>query len=32
MPPSDQSPQAQEEEITRIIKELRQDDAAVRRS
>jgi AbrB family looped-hinge helix DNA binding protein len=30
--PSDQSPREQEEEITRIIKELRQDDAAVRRS
>jgi AbrB family looped-hinge helix DNA binding protein len=29
---SDKSPQEQEEEITRIIKELRQDDAAVRRS
>jgi hypothetical protein len=30
VPPSDQSPQ--EEEITRIIKELRQDDATVRGS
>jgi AbrB family looped-hinge helix DNA binding protein len=32
VPPSDQSPQAQEEEITRIIKALRQDDATVRGS
>jgi AbrB family looped-hinge helix DNA binding protein len=32
VPPSDQSPQEQEEEITRIIKELRQDDATVRHS
>jgi AbrB family looped-hinge helix DNA binding protein len=32
VPPSDQSPREQEEEITRTIKELRQDDAAVRRS
>jgi len=31
LPPSDQSPREQEEEITRIIKELRQDDAAERR-
>jgi AbrB family looped-hinge helix DNA binding protein len=31
MPPSEH-PQEQEEEITRIIKELRQDDATVRRS
>jgi AbrB family looped-hinge helix DNA binding protein len=32
LPHSDKSPQEQEEEITRVIKELRQDDAAVRRS
>jgi AbrB family looped-hinge helix DNA binding protein len=32
LPPSDQSPREQEEEITHIIKELRQDDATVRRS
>jgi AbrB family looped-hinge helix DNA binding protein len=32
LPRSDKSPQEQEEEITRVIKELRQDDAAVRRS
>jgi AbrB family looped-hinge helix DNA binding protein len=32
MPPSEQPPHEHEEEITRIIKELRQDDAAVRRS
>ena len=31
LPPSDQRAQEQEEVITRIIKELRQDDAAVRR-
>jgi AbrB family looped-hinge helix DNA binding protein len=31
LPRSDKSPQEQEEEITRIIKELRRDDAAVRR-
>jgi hypothetical protein len=31
LPPSDQSPREQEEEITRIIKELRQDDEAERR-
>jgi hypothetical protein len=31
LPPSDQRVQEQEEVITRIIKELRQDDAAVRR-
>jgi AbrB family looped-hinge helix DNA binding protein len=31
LPPSDQSPREQEEEISRIIKELRQDDAAERR-
>ena len=28
LPPSEQSPREQEEEISRIIKELRQDDAA----
>jgi AbrB family looped-hinge helix DNA binding protein len=32
LPRSDKSPQEQEEEISRVIKELRQDDAAVRRS
>jgi AbrB family looped-hinge helix DNA binding protein len=32
LPRSDTSPQEQEEEITRVIKDLRQDDAAVRRS
>jgi AbrB family looped-hinge helix DNA binding protein len=32
LPHSDKSPQEQEEEITRIIKELRQEDAAMRRS
>ena len=32
LPRSDKSPQEQEEEMTRVIKELRQDDAAVRRS
>ena len=31
LPRSDKSPQEQEEEVTRIIKELRRDDAAVRR-
>jgi hypothetical protein len=31
LPHSDKSPQEQEEELTRIIKELRQEDAAVRR-
>jgi AbrB family looped-hinge helix DNA binding protein len=31
LPRSDKSPQAQEEEITRIIKDQRRDDAAVRR-
>ena len=31
LPHSDRNPQEQEEEITRIIKELRQQDAAVRR-
>lgn len=30
LPRSDKSPQEQEEEVTRIIKELRRDDAAVR--
>ena len=30
LPPSDQSPREQEEAITHIIKELRQDDAARR--
>ena len=30
LPPSDKSPLEQEEEITRIIKELRQEDAARR--
>jgi AbrB family looped-hinge helix DNA binding protein len=32
LPPTDKIPQEQEEEITHIIKELRQEDAAVRRS
>lgn len=32
LPPSDKSPREQEEEIARIIKELRQDDATVRRA
>jgi AbrB family looped-hinge helix DNA binding protein len=32
LPPSDQTPVEQEREITRIIKVLRQDDAALRRS
>jgi AbrB family looped-hinge helix DNA binding protein len=32
LPPSNKSPQEQEEEITRIIKELRQEDAAARRA
>jgi AbrB family looped-hinge helix DNA binding protein len=32
LPASDKSPQGQEEDITRIIKELRQDDAATRRA
>lgn len=32
LPPSDQTPREQEEEITHIIKELRQEDATVRRS
>jgi bifunctional DNA-binding transcriptional regulator/antitoxin component of YhaV-PrlF toxin-antitoxin module len=31
LPHSDKSPQEQEEELTRIIKGLRQEDAAVRR-
>jgi AbrB family looped-hinge helix DNA binding protein len=31
LPHSDQHPEAQEKDITRIIKELRQKDAAVRR-
>ena len=31
LPPSDQTPREQEEEITHIIKELRREDAAVRR-
>lgn len=30
--PSDQSPREREEEITRLIKELRRDDAAARRA
>jgi AbrB family looped-hinge helix DNA binding protein len=32
LPPSDKSPREQEEEIARIIRELRQDDATVRRA
>jgi AbrB family looped-hinge helix DNA binding protein len=32
LPPSDQSPREREEEITRLIKELRRDDAAARRA
>ena len=32
LPPSDQSPWEREEEITRLIKELRRDDAAARRA
>lgn len=32
LPRSDQAPQAQEEELTRIIKDRRQEDAAVRRA
>jgi AbrB family looped-hinge helix DNA binding protein len=32
LPPSDKTPREQEEEITRIIKELRREDAAARRS
>ena len=32
LPPSDQTPREQEEDITHIIKELRREDAAVRRS
>jgi AbrB family looped-hinge helix DNA binding protein len=32
MPPSDKMPREQEEEITRIIKELRREDAAARRA
>ena len=32
LPPSDQTPREQEEEITLIIKELRQEDSTVRRS
>ena len=32
LPPSDKSPKEQEEEITRIIKEMRKEDAAKRRS
>lgn len=32
LPPSDLSPQEEEEEITRLIKELRQKDAPTRRS
>jgi AbrB family looped-hinge helix DNA binding protein len=32
LPPSDKSPREQEEEIARIIKEQRQDDATVRRA
>src|SRR5919197_6170001 len=32
LPPSDKSPREQEEEIARIIRKLRQDDATVRRA
>jgi AbrB family looped-hinge helix DNA binding protein len=32
LPPSDKTPREQEEEITRTIKELRREDATVRRS
>jgi AbrB family looped-hinge helix DNA binding protein len=32
MPPSDKTPREQEEDITRIIKELRREDAAARRA
>jgi AbrB family looped-hinge helix DNA binding protein len=32
LPPSEQDPKAQEEEITRVIQELRQEDAAAHRS
>jgi AbrB family looped-hinge helix DNA binding protein len=32
LPPSDKTPLEQEEEITRIIKELRREDAAARRT
>jgi AbrB family looped-hinge helix DNA binding protein len=32
LPPTDQSPQEREEELTRLIKELRRDDAAARRA
>jgi AbrB family looped-hinge helix DNA binding protein len=32
LPPSDQSPREREEEITRIIKDLRREDAAARRA
>jgi AbrB family looped-hinge helix DNA binding protein len=32
LPPRDKTPREQEEEITRTIKELRREDAAVRRS
>jgi AbrB family looped-hinge helix DNA binding protein len=32
LPPSDQTPREQEEDITHIIKQLRREDAAVRRS
>jgi AbrB family looped-hinge helix DNA binding protein len=32
LPPSDQSPREREEENTRLIKELRRDDAAARRT
>jgi AbrB family looped-hinge helix DNA binding protein len=32
LPPSEQDPKAQEEEITRVIQELRREDAAAHRS